>query len=97
MTVEVTVREFSPGDRALRMLIGFGAGRALCKYTARFEDASGKLLAELEGGKSYHGSELVDNPTFKSDESTKMGLVSYSVSQIAQFVEHNGLQTAQNE
>ncbi len=90
MSLDVTVREFSPGDRTLRTLVGFGAGRAVCKYTARFQDDSGKLLGELEGGKSYHGMEVVDNPTFKSDESTRMGLVSYPVSQIAKFIETNG-------
>jgi len=41
--------------------------------TARFKDGSGQLLGEFEGGKAYHGMELVDNPTFKSDESTRWG------------------------
>lgn len=90
LTVEVTVRQFDPGDRALRTLIGFGAGRAVLKYTARFKDPSGKLLAELAGGKAYHGLEVVDNPTLKSDESTRMGLISYSVSQIGDFLEAKG-------
>jgi Domain of unknown function (DUF4410) len=90
MVVEVTVHEFSPGDRALRMTVGFGAGRALLKYTAQFKDAHGHLLAQLEGGKAYQGAELVDNPTFKSDESTRMGLISYSVSQIGEFIQSNG-------
>lgn len=93
LNLTVRVVEFSPGDRALRMLVGFGAGRAVFKYTARLEDASGRFLAELEGGKSYHGMELVDNPTFKSEEATRMGLVSCSVSQIARFIETNGTRT----
>ncbi len=97
MTLEVTVREFSPGDRALRTVVGFGAGRALCKYTARFQDGSGNLLAELQGGKSYHGMEISDNPTFKSDESTRMGLISYSVTQIGEFIENNGILQTQKD
>ena len=48
------------------------------------------LLAELAGGKAYHGLEVVDNPTLKSDESTRMGLISYSVSQIGDFLEAKG-------
>jgi hypothetical protein len=90
MVVDVTVSQFDPGNRALRTLISFGAGRAVLKYTARFQDPTGKLLAELEGGKAYHGLEVADNPTFKSDESTRMGLISYSVSQIGEFIQNNG-------
>ncbi|MFM7103653.1 MAG: DUF4410 domain-containing protein [Verrucomicrobiota bacterium] len=94
LNLTIRVVEFSPGDRALRALVGFGAGRAVFKYTARFEEASGRFLAELEGGKSYHGMEVVDNPTFKSDEATRMGLVSYSVSQIGRFIENHGARAA---
>jgi hypothetical protein len=90
MVVDVTVHQFDSGNRALRMTIGFGAGRAVLKYTAQFKDPSGKLLAELQGGKAYHGAEVVDNPTFKSHESTRMGLISYSVSQIGEFIQNNG-------
>ena len=86
MVLEITVNEFTPGDRALRLTVGFGAGRALLKYTARFEDSRGNLLAEMNGGKEFHGGEFVDNPTFKSDESIRMGLISYSVSQIGAFI-----------
>jgi hypothetical protein len=88
MVVEVTVNEFTPGDRALRLTIGLGAGRALLKYTARFKDSRGNLLAELEGGKAYTGAELADNEYFMSDESIRMGLISYSVSQIGWFVQN---------
>jgi hypothetical protein len=90
MILDVKVHQFDPGNRALRTVIGFGAGRAVLKYTAQFKEPAGKLLAELEGGKAYHGLEVADNPTFKSDESTRMGLISYSVSQIGEFIEHDG-------
>jgi hypothetical protein len=90
VVLSVRIREFDEGDRALRTLVGFGAGRAVLKFTADFLQPSGELLAKLEGGKMYHGLELTDNPTLKSDESTRMGLISYSVSQIAKFIEENG-------
>ncbi|MCC6820057.1 MAG: DUF4410 domain-containing protein [Verrucomicrobia subdivision 3 bacterium] len=90
MMVNVTISQFDPGNRTMRTLIGFGAGRAVLKFTAQFKDPNGKLLAELEGGKTYHGLEMADNPTFKSDESTRMGLISYSVSQIGEFIQNNG-------
>lgn len=90
MVMNVRVHRFDEGDRALRTLVGFGAGRAVLRFTADFQTPSGELIAELEGGKAYHGMELTDNPTFKSDESTRMGLISYSVSQIAGFIQNNG-------
>jgi hypothetical protein len=90
MVVDVKVHQFDPGNRSLRMLVGLSAGRAVFKYTARFQDSTGKLLAELEGGKAYHGMELDDNAIWKSDESMRMGLISYPVSQIGQFIENNG-------
>lgn len=89
MVVSVKIHRFDEGNRVVRTLVGFGAGRAILKFTADFQTPSGELLAELEGGKAYHGMELADNPTFKSDESTRMGLISYSVSQIAQFIQNN--------
>jgi hypothetical protein len=87
MIIDVNVHQFDPGNRALRTVIGFGAGRAVLKYTASFQEPAGKLMAQLDGGKAYHGLEVDDNPTFKSDEATRMGLMSYSVSQIAEFVQ----------
>jgi hypothetical protein len=90
MVIEVAVHEFSPGNRALRTTVGFGAGRAVLKFTARFKDSHGNLLAEFDGGKTYTGMELDDNPTFKSDESTRMGLISDSASQIGKFIQNSG-------
>jgi len=90
MILEVEVRAFDPGDRAMRMIVGFGAGRAVLKFAARFKDESGKVLAAFEGGKSYHGMELVDNPTFKSDESTRLGMISQAVKEIGEFIHNNG-------
>lgn len=90
LSLHVAITACDAGNRTLRTLIGFGAGRAVLKFTASFKDSEGQLLAEFEGGKSYHGVELVDNPTFKSDESTNLGLISYSISQIGNFLEKNG-------
>ena len=90
LTLAVTVNEFSAGNRTLRTVVGFGAGRAVLKFKADFKAPDGQVLAGFTGGKAYHGTELVDNPTFKTDESTRMGLISYSVSQIGEFIEKNG-------
>jgi hypothetical protein len=90
MILDVTLTEFNLGDRALRMAVGHGVGRAQCKYTANVRDSSGTLLAQLQGGKMYHGQEVVDNPMLKSDESMRMGMIGYSVSQIGRFMQSNG-------
>jgi len=90
LVVDVYVQQFDPGSRSTRFWIGFGAGRAVLKFTARFSDPTRKLLAELQGGKSYSGMELHDNATYKSDEGIRMGMISYSISQIGEFIEHNG-------
>lgn len=90
LVVDVNVQQFDPGSRSTRFWVGFGAGRAVLKYTARCSDATGKLLAELQGGKAYSGMELSDNALYKSDEGIRLGMISYSVSQIGEFIQNNG-------
>ena len=46
---------FSEGSRALRFWIGFGAGSAQLRASFEIRDASGKVLAQFEGSKSYAG------------------------------------------
>ncbi len=93
VVVAVKVRQFEPGSRAMRLLVGFGAGEAVLKYTATFLNESGKVLAELEGGKAYHGMELVDNASLKSNEAIRTDMLAYSVDQITEFIQSNGAKT----
>lgn len=90
MTVEVNVSEFSPGSAAARFFLGFGAGKALLVYRAKFMDSSGSVIAEYEGGKSYHGMELSDNPLYKSEEEIKLGMIQQAAIQLGQFIQSNG-------
>jgi len=90
LVVDVHVQQFDPGSRSTRFWVGFGAGRAVLKFTARFSDPTGKLLAELQGGKSFNGMEFNENAVWKSDEGIRMGMITHSVSQIGEFIEHNG-------
>ena len=90
MTVGVNVTEFTPGSAAARFFLGFGAGRALLVYRAKFIDPTGFLIAEFEGGKSYHGMELADNPLYKTDEEIKMGMIQQAAIQLGQFIQSNG-------
>ncbi len=90
MTIEVNVTDFAPGSAAARFFIGFGAGKALLVYRAKFLDKEGNLITEFEGGKSYHGMEVVDNPLYKTEEEIKLGMIQQAVIQIGQFIQNNG-------
>ncbi len=70
--------------------ISLGAGKAVLTYIASFKDRSGKLLTTLDGGKSYHGLEIADNPFYKTEEEIRMGMIQLSVIQIGQFIKNNG-------
>ena len=90
MLVEIRVTAFKPGSAATRFLVGFGAGRAILTYIANFKDRSGKPLATLDGGKSYHGMEIADNPLYKTEEEIRMGMIQLSIIQIGEFIKNNG-------
>ena len=90
MVLNVDVTALDPGSRGTRFWVGFGAGKAVMRYIAQFSDPEGHLLAELKGGKAYSGMEFGDNPIFKSDEGIRLGMISRSVNQIADFIRSNG-------
>lgn len=90
MLLDIRITGFKPGSAALRFLVGFGAGRAVLTYIADFKDRSGKSLATLDGGKSYHGLEIADNPLYKTEEEIRMGMIQLSVIQIGKFIKNNG-------
>jgi uncharacterized protein DUF4410 len=49
------ILEMSEGSRAARLLVGFGAGSARLRANFEIRDATGKVLAQFEGNKSYAG------------------------------------------
>jgi hypothetical protein len=90
MKIELNVTAFKPGSAAARFFVGFGAGRAVLVYRAKFLDRTGALVAEFEGGKSYHGMEIADNPLYKTDEEIKLGMIQQAAIQVGQFIQSNG-------
>lgn len=58
IVLEARFSEFNAGSRALKMFIGFGAGKAYLKFKGRFIDgATGKELAQFEDRETgYLGS-----------------------------------------
>ncbi len=95
IVIEINVTAFKPGSAAARFFVGFGAGKAVFIYTANFKEKNGKLLATLEGGKSYHGMEFADNPLYKTDEELLMGMIQQAVIQIGDFIKNKGVLEAQ--
>jgi hypothetical protein len=70
--LDVDVQTFEPGNAALRISVGFGAGRGSLIYTARYLDSGGAVLAELEGQERFTGGEVSYNLDY-GQASTLMG------------------------
>jgi hypothetical protein len=59
--LNVNVTEFNPGNAALRMTIGFGAGRGSLVYTAEYTNKTGQTLAKMDGEERFTGLEVSYN------------------------------------
>ena len=57
LKLEVDVQRFEPGNAALRLTVGFGAGRGSLLYTARYLDREGRILASMDGQERFTGGE----------------------------------------
>jgi hypothetical protein len=89
LTVNVRVLRFDPGNHAARLLIGFGAGRAVLSYVARVTDRSGTVIAQFEGGGSYYGMEIPDHifDTFrKTDTDIRMHMIREAALEAGRFL-----------
>jgi hypothetical protein len=64
LVLNVNVREFNPGDAALRLTVGFGAGRGSLIYSAEYADAEGKILAKMDGQERFTGGEINFNHNY---------------------------------
>jgi len=60
----VAISEFSPGDAALRLTIGYGAGRGSLVYNAKFSKA-GKLLIDYDGAERFTGLEFAPGTKYR--------------------------------
>ena len=93
MSIAVAVTSFRPGRKLLGMYLwsyGFGENMPELTYRATFRDRSGILIAVLEGGRSYHGYELTENPKYMTEDQIRMAMIRHSVTQIGQFIQNNG-------
>jgi len=56
--LNVLVTYFTPGNAALRLTVGFGAGRGSLLYTAEYTNQVGKTLAKMDGEERFTGVEV---------------------------------------
>lgn len=66
LVLNVDVSVFDPGDAAARVIIGFGAGRGSLIYSAEYTDATGQILAKMDGQERFTGGELHFNHNYGS-------------------------------
>lgn len=64
INLNVNVIEFTPGNAALRLTVGFGAGRGSLIYTAEYTDPEGIVLAKMEGQERFTGLEVGYNNNY---------------------------------
>ena len=55
--LNVAISEFNPGNAALRMTVGYGAGRGSLVYKAKYSKA-GKVLIDYDGEERFTGMEF---------------------------------------
>lgn len=66
INLNVNINEFYPGSAALRIAVGFGAGRGSLVYTAEYTDPRGEILAKMEGQERFTGLEVGFNHKYGS-------------------------------
>lgn len=64
LSLNVNVSEFNPGNAALRLTVGFGAGRGSLIYSAEYTNTEGKVLARMDGQERFTGSEIHFNNNY---------------------------------
>ena len=62
--LHVDVSVYKAGNQALRVLVGFGAGRASLIYTAQYKDVGGNVLATMNGQERLTGMEISYNQNY---------------------------------
>lgn len=68
--LDVVVSEFSPGNQALRITVGFGAGRGSLVYNAKYRK-DGTVLIDYDGAERFTGLEIA--PGTKSTPFRQLG------------------------
>ena len=87
LAIDVTVTAAKPGSAAARFWVGFGAGRAVFTFTAKFT-ADAKTIAAFDGGQSHIG--LEPGKAFANEQEIQTFAAMESVNQIEKFMKNGG-------
>lgn len=82
LRVDVAITRAKPGNKALRLIVGFGAGMARIDYRAQFQDRNNTLLSEFSG---WEGDTWKEQIHWDSDR-LRLEIIRVAVSKIARFV-----------
>jgi len=63
--LDVAISAFDPGNAALRLTIGFGAGRGSLVYNAKYTK-DGKLLVDYDGAERFTGLEIAPGTKYET-------------------------------
>lgn len=86
--IDVAVTAVKPGSPAARFWVGFGAGRAIYEFEAKFTDAQGHSLGKFQGGRSYTGMEF--GKAFSTRDEIQTFAATRAVEQIEQYMNGGG-------
>lgn len=84
----ITILAAKQGNAAARFLVGFGAGRGVFTFDAKFTDAAKKEIASFVGGQAYTGFE--GGAGLSSADTIMATATSSAVSQIERFMRNGG-------
>jgi hypothetical protein len=88
LSIKISILYFKPDNKALRIIVGWGSGKGGLKYVAEFS-SKGKVLAVLEGGKSYGDVNVfgdTESTIYRGEESTRSFMIMHSVLDIGDFL-----------
>jgi len=82
LLIELAIIRAQPGNKALRMLVGFGTGEVRIGHKTTFKKADGGFLAEFSG---WEGQFMKEQIQWDSDR-LRLELVMVCVDKIAKFI-----------
>jgi hypothetical protein len=80
--VNVAITRADPGNKALRLIVGFGAGMVRVDYKAQFKDRNNNILSEFSG---WEGDAWKEQIHWDSDR-LRLEIIRVAVSKIARFI-----------
>lgn len=91
ISISGQLTEIDKGDRALRLLIGFGAGRETAQGSFEIKDAQGSVLAHFESREAYSGGVGIGGGDFLDAEDLTQRLGEETAKAVARWTRGQAL------